>query len=512
MSNNKYTPSDIKDELFSIPLYQRLFEWGEAQIVQLLKDLKISFDENKAQEYYVGIFTVYNKDNVYHLVDGQQRFTVLLLMAIAFRTENWEKFAKSKSLKYRLSFFARGNDQNYLHSQIDNIPSNSYINKKMENGINTINEFVDNIEDESVRLDFIEYIYKKTTFFISELPIDYSSQDLNKYFEAMNATGKGLENHEILKVTLLKKLNGNKEFYTDIWNVVSEMNKCLIRQKTWDNEKTNSFNKRNIDALASVRKPSNVEEIFKYCNYSKRNVDNNAFLSINDIEANPTPPTKLIRTSNERAILNFSEFLLQVLWLQLTEKKRKESADFFNSHKLLESFEKHLEDKDVEMFFNNLLGYRILFDYYIIRINSAGSHNISFFLNFKEENTEKDIINKLSQFQSMLYVSTSSHLWLTLILEYLKKKSSNIAASEYVLELKRIDNNRHKNDNPILKYNAIDRYWFWRLDYYLWEKRAVFFKDKSLEQIDLLSIFLHKIQKLIVKFILEKIQFICLEI
>lgn len=46
---------------FKIPIYQRLYAWGEEQIVQLLDDLYLSFsesntDENKSRdnEYYVG--------------------------------------------------------------------------------------------------------------------------------------------------------------------------------------------------------------------------------------------------------------------------------------------------------------------------------------------------------------------------------------------------------------------------------------------------------------------------
>ena len=43
MEQNKFTPSSIGEIEFSVPLYQRLFEWEEAQILQLLFDLKESF-------------------------------------------------------------------------------------------------------------------------------------------------------------------------------------------------------------------------------------------------------------------------------------------------------------------------------------------------------------------------------------------------------------------------------------------------------------------------------------
>lgn len=51
MTNIKqaYTPRKIVDSglFFSIPLYQRLFEWGEDQIIQLLDDLYSSYKRDK---------------------------------------------------------------------------------------------------------------------------------------------------------------------------------------------------------------------------------------------------------------------------------------------------------------------------------------------------------------------------------------------------------------------------------------------------------------------------------
>lgn len=44
MNTYRYTPEKIVEEklYFSIPLYQRLFSWGEEQVIGLLYDLKIT--------------------------------------------------------------------------------------------------------------------------------------------------------------------------------------------------------------------------------------------------------------------------------------------------------------------------------------------------------------------------------------------------------------------------------------------------------------------------------------
>ena len=49
MNETKYTPSKIVEQniQFSIPIYQRLFEWGKPQIEQLLNDLNASFEKDK---------------------------------------------------------------------------------------------------------------------------------------------------------------------------------------------------------------------------------------------------------------------------------------------------------------------------------------------------------------------------------------------------------------------------------------------------------------------------------
>ena len=84
MTNIKqaYTPRKIVDSglFFSIPLYQRLFEWGEDQIIQLLDDLYSSYKRDKESAYYIGMLTVKRTESSIELVDGQQRFTAMILL------------------------------------------------------------------------------------------------------------------------------------------------------------------------------------------------------------------------------------------------------------------------------------------------------------------------------------------------------------------------------------------------------------------------------------------------
>jgi len=472
--DNKYTPKTISESSlkFSIPLYQRLFEWDKLQIIQLLNDLYSSFVKAPEEPYYIGLLTVYKKNDeeVRSLVDGQQRFTVLTLMAIAFENVSWKSFLKVGASN-RLSFTSRKSDNEFLSSKISNIEP-THRNDKMSKAISIIKEYIEELDIDERKL-FTDFIFNRATFFISYLPDNYSSQDLNRYFESMNSAGKGLENHEILKVNLLKILpDDQKDFCTKMWNSVSQMDKCLIRQRTWKKENTEQFKSRIYNAIQNI---DDKEKTYSFCNDSENKLDDLAFKTIRDVAENNLAPSKQISTQNDRAILSFDEFLLQVLYMQIIDKDVIKGLDFFNTHKLQQTFSNFVNSDNVLLFMDNLLKYRILFDNYLIRISHMDNGEISYSLNFRDIDVNAEISN-LIQYQSMLYVSTSSHLWLSPTLEYLGINKP-ITAKAILDELKDIDNKRHTYI-PVLKYGQIDRYWFWRLDYYLWENRVDYFSGK----------------------------------
>lgn len=93
----KYTPDKIaEDNLFyTLPIYQRLFEWNTENIVTLLEDLKKKYEhrDGKDDYYYIGMLTS-AKNN--ELVDGQQRFTVMMLWGCVLQDccEEWDSYSR----------------------------------------------------------------------------------------------------------------------------------------------------------------------------------------------------------------------------------------------------------------------------------------------------------------------------------------------------------------------------------------------------------------------------------
>lgn len=466
MEHKAYTPSTINYN-FSIPLYQRLFEWDKEEVEQLLKDLFTAFSKNKKEPYYIGVLTVYNDKTIkrYSLVDGQQRFTVLTLIGIVL---GWKEFLNENN-ELRLSFFARKKDQEYLQAKIDG-KEYPHPNQKMEDAISVISTFIENIDDNDKREEFKLFVYNQTTFFLSELPENYAIQELNQYFEAMNEAGKGLENHEILKVKLLKELQESDwNECTKIWNIVSDMDNCIITQK--NDEKNETYAKRVYESFYNP-----INNALERYNISS---DSGERKPIKKIDLSPKKPDEVKKENSEKSILLFSDFLLQVLWLTLEKDENKIGiTDFFNKHKLLETFGLVLLAKPdkakIKSFFYELWKYRLYYDYYIIRLLNRPDGQIEkYTINLYFEDNTKE---KLIQYQSMLHVSTSSYIWLSFMLKAVRENNFH-SYSDLLGVLKKWDNERHRQSKINLQYGSIDRYWFWRLDYYLWEKIDNYFKD-----------------------------------
>ena len=475
MNTYRYTPEKIVEEklIFSIPLYQRLFSWGEEQVKGLLYDLKNHFDPDldNGTPYYLGMLSCIKSGNHYDLIDGQQRFTVMILLAIVLRNyyEKWNGFLDGGK---RLRFMSRTKDNEYLTAVINRQVEILDPNRKMEDGKKIIFDFmVSQFSSDDMRESFAKSAYTRMSFFFSELPLSYASNpaSLNKYFEAMNAGGKGLEQHEILKVKLMQG-EENKVHLTQIWNAVCDLNRPVIKRNEKDLEE--GYRCKYMQAIELCRN-HRFNEAFELCESSYDTEDNN---EIGDIEAKQQDFRQSFIETGERSFITFPEFLMMVIDIYLNLSG---SYSFYRKE-LLKIYESHpIPDK--QDFYNQLLFYRLLLDYYIV---------------YKEgdENTNKyDIVFKegasaeaLKQYQSMLYVSQSPfYNWLKPVLERLHNETVR-DTDELLLWIKEIDNSLHplpRDVNEMTYDNGIYRYWFWRLDYYLWERKEDYFKTEEEKQI-----------------------------
>lgn len=475
MNTYRYTPEKIVEEKlnFSIPLYQRLFSWGEEQVKGLLYDLKNHFDPDldNGTPYYLGMLSCIKSGNHYDLIDGQQRFTVMILLAIVLRNyyEKWNGFLDGGK---RLRFMSRTKDNEYLTAVINRQVETLDPNRKMEDGKKIIFDFmVSQFSSDDMRESFAKSAYTRMSFFFSELPLSYASNpaSLNKYFEAMNAGGKGLEQHEILKVRLMQG-EENKVHLTQIWNAVCDLNRPVIKRNEKDLEEV--YRSKYIQAIELCRN-HRFNEAFELCESSYDTEDNN---EIGDIEAKQQDFRQSFIETGERSFITFPEFLMMVIDIYLNLSG---SYSFYRKE-LLKIYESHpIPDK--QDFYNQLLFYRLLLDYYIVYKEGDETTN-KYDIVFKEGASAE----ALKQYQSMLYVSQSPfYNWLKPVLERLHNETVR-DTDELLLWIKEIDNSLHplpRDVNEMTYDNGIDRYWFWRLDYYLWERKEDYFKTEEEKQI-----------------------------
>lgn len=479
----RYTPEEIvSDEMkFSIPLYQRLFVWDETQVSKLLTDLYKHFLKPKVQDkpYYLGQMTIVKESGQCILIDGQQRFTVMILLALVLRKydADWDKFLMQND-DLRLSFTGRSECRQYILDRYRNGTKAHYA--PMEKVMNCIENFIQEKESKGFSVaDFSKRIFKQMSFFLTELPYTYMQHPvlLNRHFEAMNSTGKMLESHEILKVELMRGCY-EQVYLTRIWNLVSRMEQPLISPKA-ENGGVEKCRERYTAAIQEC-----IQDRFscalELCVADEQN-QLNTCPDIADIKATPLP-SSTFHSQPERSVLSFPDFLLLVLDLTNGSEAREISdSDFYQSDKLLSRFQEYkpsnIKDSSIKLFYNNLLMYRLLLDFYVDRVRydvqGAGHH----YLLFNDGNEENH--HRLRQYEAMLHVSThNSYKWLKPFLTYIKEKAQ-VTSAGLLQALKEIDNKNHPFVNSIedLSYGKVDRYWFWRLDYYLWENRSDVFKE-----------------------------------
>ena len=472
MNTYRYTPEKIVEEklYFSIPLYQRLFSWGEEQVKGLLFDLKNHFetDNDNGTPYYLGMLSCIISGNHYDLIDGQQRFTVMTLLAIVLRDyyKEWDGFLDEGK---RLRFISRTKDNEYLAAVIHRQAEVFDPNRKMKEGIELISDFmVSEFSSDDMREAFAKSVFHRMSFFFSELPPSYANNpaSLNKYFEAMNAGGKGLEQHEILKVRLMQG-EENKEHLTRIWNAVCDLNRPVIKR---DEE---NLDRQKYERAIELCRNQRFNEAFNLCESSYDSEDNN---EIGDIEAEQQDFKQSYTETGERSLITFPEFLMMVIDIYLNLS----GSYTFYRNELLKIYDSHyIPDK--QDFYNQLLFYRLLLDYYIVYKEGDEIAN-KYDIIFKEGSSAE----ALKQYQSMLYVSqTPFYNWLKPVLERLHNEPAQ-NTDNLLLWIKEIDNSLHtlpKDVSEMTYDKGIDRYWFWRLDYYLWERKEDYFDSEEDRQI-----------------------------
>lgn len=478
----KLTPSKIVEinYFYTIPIYQRLFEWDTENVITLLDDLMKSFTMSEGKDdYFIGMLTSTVNNE---LVDGQQRFTVMMLMGCVFQDydDNWKQFLLNERI--RLHFSSRPLDDAYMRSLIDETSSDDLkiANKRMKNAIRCIKGY---IEDETIipinqRGNFATYVFNHLCFFISTLPDGYSPRDLNRYFERMNTSGRNLEQHEILKVKLLSNLTSDVDKYMSLWNKLADVDTLLIRKHK--NEHEHELLQRKQKAFQLDVSEIIVSNVINGIGTSD-NRKGKTIISISP--SNNQPKNERDTNKDSRCALIFPYLLLQALYRFVGGHIESRIDDFFKPSNLLDTFAKYLpydssnaNEDNIRSFLNVLYKGRLALDICFIRPSEFG-YVLDMGLN--EDSAE---LRELMMYQSLLYVSSSNYTnyrWFGWLMDAIEHFGNIIPkANEMFKYLKSRDEDQNQlPELEKLSFNNEVRYWFWKLDFYIWQHRKELFKD-----------------------------------
>lgn len=445
MPNPSITPLNLKDLLsdtatYLVPMYQRNYAWGEAEITQLVQDILdyclLSQKEGKNKTYYIGTLVVFPRSgNIQEVIDGQQRFTTLTLLALWLK--NHGGYDLSWYNKVNLIFESRPIsketfDKLWLNVSVDKLKNSAY-NTDLVKGYDLLGKaLTERVLNTPYQNAFYQYFFTHVQITRISVPPD---TDLNHYFEAMNNRGEQLEKHEVLKARLMARLSTAAEWdiFNILWTACSNMEHYIQlafttteRHQLFGKNDWRSFIPKTFADIAHCLAPTAT------ANQPNTTTPENTTQSLLAIlegqqKAQPTsdPQKKQGKEEGQDAfppLINFPNFLLQVLQIYT---KQNISLD---DKQLIKEFEHHILNKNnaeqlIKEFSYTLLKCKYLLDQFVIKRDASheqeawslkslkyGTKNTFYYVNsFSDPAAQTDTLNsQICLLLSAFHVSVPS--------------------------------------------------------------------------------------------------------
>ena len=349
--------SSSQKKVYEIPIYQRNYAWEKDEITALIQDVYDAYKKDSKRPYYIGTLVSYHKgDQVYEIIDGQQRLTTLRLILDALDIQ------PSNRLTYR----ARKKSDDTLKS----IPHFSIEEKDsgIINGYKYVKGALGDIVPDDELYGFVLYFKDFVHIIHYQVPKDI---DLNHYFEIMNSRGEQLEKYEIVKANLMEILKDDDErkVFNRIWECCSEMS-VYVQQNLEGIKPEDVFG-----PSLSVFLPNDFTDfVISYLEKKAGEGDALKTITIEDIICS-TESGKWAQFKEEDAkkdsflpIIDFPNFLLIVLKLTRMAEPGFSPTEFkLDDKELLNQFQDaEMDSGKVRLFAYNLLKARFFLDNYVV--------------------------------------------------------------------------------------------------------------------------------------------------
>ena len=491
----------LNEDTYAIPLYQRNFAWTYNEIEQLLNDVADAFQENR-DNYYIGTLVVNKENDIFKIIDGQQRTTALNLIALALKHE----FGFDRLKAVNLTFPARKKSNKNIQKLFTKKKILEGDENELTRGYGHAKDALKKVLEER-QLNpqfFVDYLFENVIIFRSILPEDL---DLNLYFERFNSRGEQLEAHEILKAQMMAKFGIDQEMaqkFARIWDACAEFDKPVASQFKMRRKRADNFQER--------------ERIFgwHFSNYSFHNIyddidfyqnERRKLSDILGIKVNEKITESEKDFGDYTQVIDFPTFLLHVLAIWEGKDTSEVQLD---DKKLLTLFDiKNKNETWVIEFSEFLLRMKHIFDNFIVRnsnMDSSSRNKDEWFLQkgtyyeyqpngkakehyiveerftkntFSDSEMNKNIILLQSMF-AVTFTANRDSRWLYESLRFLFNHIEELDQPEFgsyfkdfleIMAVRFAEGRIFTEEDMIKKYGDIPVYAFNFVDYILWKNR-----------------------------------------
>ena len=491
----------LNEDTYAIPLYQRNFAWTYDEIEQLLNDVADAVQENR-DNYYIGTLVVNKENDIFKIIDGQQRTTALNLIALALKHE----FGFDRLKAVNLTFPARRKSNENIQKLFINEKISEDDENELTRGYRHAKDALKKVlgERQLEPQPFVDYLFNKVIIFRSILPKDL---DLNLYFERFNSRGEQLEAHEILKAQMMAKFGIDQEMaqkFARIWDACAEFDKPVASQFKMRRKRADNFQER--------------ERIFgwHFSNYSFHNIyddidfyqnERRKLSDILGIKVNEKITESEKDFGDYTQVIDFPTFLLHVLAIWEGKDTSEVQLD---DKKLLTLFDiKNKNETWVIEFSEFLLRMKHIFDNFIVRnsnMDSSSRNKDEWFLQkgtyyeyqpngkakehyiveerftkntFSDSEMNKNIILLQSMF-AVTFTANRDSRWLYESLRFLFNHIEELDQPEFgsyfkdfleIMAVRYAEGRLFTEEDMLKKYGDIPVYAFNFVDYILWKNR-----------------------------------------
>ena len=417
---------------YEVPIYQRNYAWDSDQIEQLIEDIMSTDDD-----YFLGNLIVNQKDNnVYEVIDGQQRLTTLFLL---------ERYLGIAIANDALRFEARDKSNRTLATLPNtNQLTDELLSSEIKEGYKIIDDYFEKTGHKEEKESFIKRLDKVNLIRV-QVP---AKIDLNHYFEIMNTRGEQLELHEIAKANFSSKITSpvDKKIASDIWEYCSNMDSYI--QMNYLKDKREMIFSNDWSSLS--------EQIVDFdslsCCYQNEIVNEEIFTLEEILCGKGIPNSQSVsneNTENERfeSIISFPNFLLQVN--EAISRSNEDDDSSLDDKNFLTNLQNNWADESsAKHFLFMMLKARVIFDRYVLKREFArdyketGKWSLQRLEKYRDARTDKpkyigtfggdeDKKNRqIRTLQSALritYTSPKTMHWISLVLSsYLNDENADI--------------------------------------------------------------------------------------